>query len=128
MLRQSQALHATDKRDRVNATLNLVTDYDDDGTESNYEVTLAIRYLGVARMLPFKCNSLLFLVLAKTNIIPDADVEGLPSWAPNWNPVMRCGFYLVVQYPWSFDVLNQTTLSSHRPLYLASWMERRWKE
>jgi hypothetical protein len=29
MLRQSQALHATDKKERVNDTLNLVTDYDD---------------------------------------------------------------------------------------------------
>lgn len=87
MLRHSQALNATDPRDRVNATLNLVIDYDDDGEEVvNYEQSLAERYLRVARLLPFACNSLQFLVMAKLNTIPDLTVQGLPSWAPNWNP------------------------------------------
>lgn len=94
MLRQSQALHATDKKEGVNATLNLVTDYDDDGIESDYEASLAIHYVSVARLLPFKCNSLLFSVLAKTNIIPDPDVEGLPLWAPNWNPPESAEYFL----------------------------------
>lgn len=86
MLRQSQALKAKDPKDRVSATLNLVIDYDDDGTEADYKQSLAERYLGVARLLPFKCNSLQFLVMARTSSIPDPTVQGLPSWAPNWNP------------------------------------------
>lgn len=87
MLRRSQTLNVTDPKDRVNATLNLVVDYDDDGEQvADYEQSLAERYLRVARLLPFKCNSLQFLVMAKLNTIPDPAVQGLPSWAPNWNP------------------------------------------
>jgi hypothetical protein len=58
MLRRSQALKVTDLRDRVQATLNLVVDYDDDGEEPDYEQSLAERYLRVARVLLFACNSL----------------------------------------------------------------------
>jgi hypothetical protein len=58
MLRRSQALKVTDLRDRVQATLNLVVDYNDDGEEPDYEQSLAKRYLHVARVLLFACNSL----------------------------------------------------------------------
>lgn len=87
MLRQSQTLKATDPRDRVNATLNLVIDFDDDdyGEAVNYEKTPAECYLGVSRVLPFSCNSLQLLVKARLNATPDPTVQGLPSWAPNWN-------------------------------------------
>jgi hypothetical protein len=95
MLRHSQSLNATDPRDRVHATLNLVIDYNDDGTEvADYEGSLAERYLSIARLLPFKCNSLQFLVMAKLNTIPDPTVQGLPSWAPNWNPPGNAEFFL----------------------------------
>jgi hypothetical protein len=85
MLRLSQRLDATEPRDRVIAALNLVIDYDDDGTETNYDQSLAERYLNVARVLLFKCNSLQFLALAKTPLITDTTVAGLPTWVPNWN-------------------------------------------
>ncbi|KAF2273044.1 uncharacterized protein EI97DRAFT_436470 [Westerdykella ornata] len=94
MLRHSQALNATDPRDRVNATLNLVIDYDDDGYQVSYEESLAERYLSVARLLPFVCNSLQFLAMAKINTIPDPTVQGLPSWAPNWNPPGNAEYFL----------------------------------
>jgi hypothetical protein len=58
MLRRSQALKVMDLRDRVQATLNLVVDYDDDGEELDYEQSLAECYLRVARVLLFACNSL----------------------------------------------------------------------
>lgn len=86
MLRRSQALKATDPRDRVGATLNLVIDYDDDGVEMEYEQSLAESYLRVARVLLFACNSLQFLTMAKIRNTPDTAVQGLASWAPNWNP------------------------------------------
>ncbi|KAJ4363884.1 hypothetical protein N0V83_009336 [Neocucurbitaria cava] len=94
MLRHSQALNATDPRDRVNATLNLVIDYDDDGEEVDYEQNLAERYLRVARLLLFKCNSLQFLVIAKINKFPDPTFQSLPSWAPNWNPPGNAEYFL----------------------------------
>jgi hypothetical protein len=58
MLRRSQALKVIDLRDWVQATLNLVVNYDDDGEELDYEQSLAKRYLCVARVLLFACNSL----------------------------------------------------------------------
>ncbi|KAH7074527.1 heterokaryon incompatibility protein-domain-containing protein, partial [Paraphoma chrysanthemicola] len=95
MLRLSQTLNVKDPRDRVNATLNLVIDYDDDGEEHNsYERSLADNYLSVAQLLPFKCNSLQFLAMAKTPTIPDPTVQGLPSWAPNWNPPGNSEYFL----------------------------------
>lgn len=94
MLRQSQALNVTDPRDRVIATLNLVIDYDDDGEEVDYEQSLAERYLRVARLLLFSCNSLQFLVMAKIHPISDPSFQGLPSWAPNWNPPGNTEYFL----------------------------------
>jgi hypothetical protein len=85
MLRQSQALGVTNPRDRVYATLNLVIDYNDDGTEVDYEQSLSELYQSIAQLLVFKCNSLQLLVMARFNTIPDPTVQGLPSWAPNWN-------------------------------------------
>ena len=88
MLRRSQALNVTEPKDRVHATLNLVIDYNDDGEEMDYDQSLAELYLSVARVLLFTCNSLQLLAMARINAIPDPTytVEGLPSWAPNWNP------------------------------------------
>ncbi|KAG9190109.1 hypothetical protein G6011_08197 [Alternaria panax] len=94
MLRQSQALGATDPRDRVRATLNLVIDYDDDGYELDYENSLAEHYLSIAWLLPFKCNSLQCLVMARTPIIPDPTVQGLPLWVPNWNMPGNAEYFL----------------------------------
>ena len=85
MLRQSQALKATEPKDRVIAALNLVIDYNDDGQEVDYEQSHAEYCLRVARLLVFKCNSLQLLTMARTQTIPDPAVQGLPSWAPNWN-------------------------------------------
>jgi hypothetical protein len=93
MLRHSQSLKATEPRDRVIATLNLVIDYNDDGTENDYKQGLAEWYLRVARLLPFKCNSLQFLVMTKTPTTPDPTVQGLPSWAPNWNPPRNAEYF-----------------------------------
>jgi hypothetical protein len=93
MLRHTQSLKATEPRDRVIASLNLVIDYDDDGTEYDYEQSLAEWYLRVARLLPFKCNSLQFLVMTKTPTIPDPTVQGLPSWAPNWNSPRNAEYF-----------------------------------
>jgi hypothetical protein len=93
MLRRSQALKVTDPRDRVQATLNLVVDYDDDGEEPDYEQSLAERYLRVARVLLFACNSLQCLAMAKIPTIPDPTVQGLPSWAPNWNPPGNADYF-----------------------------------
>ncbi|KAK3935043.1 heterokaryon incompatibility protein-domain-containing protein [Diplogelasinospora grovesii] len=94
MLRHSQTLNVTDPRDRVNATLNLVIDYEDDGSQVSYEESLAERYLGVGRILLFTCNSLQFLAMAKLRTIPDPIVQGLPSWAPNWNPPGNAEYFL----------------------------------
>jgi hypothetical protein len=93
MLRYAQGLSVTDPRDRINASLNLVVDYEDDGFLISYETTLAESYLGVARLLPFKCNSLQFLPQAKLLQDPDETVKGLPSWAPNWNPPGNAGYF-----------------------------------
>lgn len=85
MLRQSQALKATEPKDRVIAALNLVIDYNDDGQEVDYEQSHTEYCLRVARLLVFKCNSLQLLAMARIQTIPDPAVQGLPSWAPNWN-------------------------------------------
>jgi hypothetical protein len=86
MLRCSQSLKMTDTRDRVAATLNLVVDYDDDGSEcSPYDTSLANTYLAVARLLVFKCNSLQFLAMTKLPHTTDPKFKALPSWAPNWD-------------------------------------------
>jgi len=84
MLRLSQALNASEARDRVIATLNLVIDYNDDGTETSYDQSLTERYTLVTKLLPFKCNSLQFLTLATIHNNSDPAVEGLPSWVPDW--------------------------------------------
>lgn len=94
MLRQSQSLEVTDPRDRVNATMNLVIDYDDDGYEADYEQDIAEVYLRVAELLPWACNSLQFLTMAKTCTLPDPEVQGLPSWAPNWNTPGNAEYFL----------------------------------
>jgi hypothetical protein len=94
MLRHSQSLNAKDARDRVIATLQLAIDYDDDGGEWDYEENLAERYLAVARLLVSKYNSLQALVMAKIHAIPDPDVQGLPSWAPSWNPPGNARYFL----------------------------------
>lgn len=87
MLRHSQALNVTDPQDRVNATMNLVSEHYDDGDGTvDYEQSLSERYTSVSRLLPFKCNSIQFLTMAKINSTPDPTVLDLPSWAPNWNP------------------------------------------
>ena len=94
MLRQSQSLEVTAPRDRVNATMNLVIDYDDDGYEADYEQDIAEVYLRVAELLPWACNSLQFLTMAKTYTLPDPEVQGLPSWAPNWNTPGNAEYFL----------------------------------
>lgn len=94
MLRYVQGLNVTDPRDRVSASLNLVIDYEDDGDSlMSYEKTLAESYLCIARLLPFKCNSLQFLTQTKLLQTPDETVKGLPSWAPNWNPPGNAGYF-----------------------------------
>ncbi|KAL2071270.1 hypothetical protein VTL71DRAFT_12505 [Oculimacula yallundae] len=93
MLRYVQGLKVTDPRDRVSASLGLVIDYDDDGHSMGYETTLAECYHGIARLLPFKCNSLQFLPQAKLLSTVDGTVEGLPSWAPNWNPPGSASYF-----------------------------------
>ena len=85
MLRRSRNLKATDPRDRVYATLNLVIDYDDDGEPLDYTKSMATSYAHIASLLPFKCNSLQFLADAKLPRNPDPRAKGLPTWAPNWN-------------------------------------------
>ncbi|KAF7670641.1 hypothetical protein GT037_011220 [Alternaria burnsii] len=94
MLRQSQALKLTDPRDRVRAVLNLVIDYQDAGEEVGYEEDLAKAYLRPTRLLPWKCNGLQFLAMAKTCTSPDAEIKGLPSWAPNWNSPGKAEYFL----------------------------------
>ncbi|KAI5365632.1 hypothetical protein J4E82_011333 [Alternaria postmessia] len=94
MLRQSQALKLTDPRDRVRAVLNLVIDYDDDGAEADYSQTVAELYHRVAWLLPFECNSLLFLAMAKTSINSNDDIQDLPSWAPNWSSPGNAEYFL----------------------------------
>jgi hypothetical protein len=93
MLRYAQTLEVNDPRDRINATLNLAIDYDDDGTTMDYEKSLTDMYTGVARLLPFKCNSLQFLAQARLSRNPDPSVKDLPSWAPNWNPPGNAGYF-----------------------------------
>jgi hypothetical protein len=78
MLQRSQALKVMDLRDQVQATLNLVVNCDDDGEELDYEQSLAKRYLRVARVLLYACNSLYLLAIAKIPTIPDRTVQGLP--------------------------------------------------
>lgn len=94
MLRQSQALKLTDSRDRVTAVLNLVIDYEDDGSQADYEQSLAEKYLRVARLLLFKCNGLLFLAVTKTSTNPNDNIQGLPSWAPNWDSPGNAEYFL----------------------------------
>jgi hypothetical protein len=48
MLRLSQTLNMTDPKDRVTVALNLVIDYNDDGTEMDNEQSCAERYSRVA--------------------------------------------------------------------------------
>jgi hypothetical protein len=60
----------------------------------SYEQSLADSYLRVARLLLFACNSLQFLVMTKIHTIPDPTVQGLPSWAPNWNPTGNAEYFL----------------------------------
>jgi hypothetical protein len=96
MLRYAQGLKVTDPRDRVNASLNLVVDYEDDGySPLGYERTLAESYHTIAQLLPRKCNSLHFLPQAKLLQDPDETVQDLPSWAPNWNPPGNAGYFWV---------------------------------
>lgn len=73
MLRYAQSLEVTDPRDRINATLNLAIDYQDDGV-MNYE-----------KSLTDMCNGLRFLAQVKLSRNLDLTVKDLPSWAPNWN-------------------------------------------
>ncbi|CAN9409428.1 unnamed protein product [Alternaria sp. RS040] len=94
MLRQSQALRITKSEDRVRAVLNLVIDYNDDGTEADCSRTVADWYLSVAWLLPFKCNSLLFLAMAKTSIDLNDNIQDLPSWAPNWSSPGNAEYFL----------------------------------
>lgn len=95
MLRYSQSLKVTDPRDRTVASINLIIDYNDDGSSSlpTYERSLRDSYLRIAHLLPFNCNSLQFL--SQTNHLrkPDETVEGLPSWAPNWNPPGNASYF-----------------------------------
>lgn len=94
MLRYAQGLNVTDPRDRVNASLNLVIDSEDDGVSlMSHETTLADSYQRIARLLLFKCNSLQFLTQTKLLPNPDETVKGLPSWAPNWNPPSNAGYF-----------------------------------
>ena len=96
MLRYAQGLNVTDPRDRVNASLNLAIDYEDDGYGSSlvsYETTLAESYHSIAQLLPFKCNSLQLLTETKLLKSPDETVKGLPSWAPNWNAPRNAGYF-----------------------------------
>jgi hypothetical protein len=94
MLRLSQTLNVTDPKDRVTAVLNLVTDYNDDGWEAEYEQSFAERYSRVAKLLLFKCNSLQILTMARICTITDPTVRGLPSWAPNWNSPGNAEYFL----------------------------------
>lgn len=93
MLRYAQQLQVTDARDRVAATINLATDFDDDGTPTDYSQSLAFTYKSMASILPFKCNSLQFLPQARLLKNPDPTVRDLPSWAPNWNPPCSAGYF-----------------------------------
>jgi hypothetical protein len=110
MLRYAQTLEVSDPRDRINATLNLAIDYDDDGMTMDYETSLTDIYTRVARLLPFKCNSLQFLAQARFSLKPDPRVKGLPSWAPNWNAPGNAGYFLapfraagdLPMYSWPF--------------------------
>ncbi|KAF7531303.1 hypothetical protein G7054_g9011 [Neopestalotiopsis clavispora] len=86
MLRYAQSLGATEPRDRVAATIHLAIDYQDDGEPFSYDEKVAEAYSNIARLLVFKCSSLLFLPYAKASRWDDESTEGLPSWAPNWNP------------------------------------------
>jgi hypothetical protein len=117
MLRHVQGLNVTDPRDRVSASVNLVIDYDDDGSSPmSYETTLAESYNSIARLLPFKCNSLQFLTQTKLLQTPDDTVKGLPSWAPNWNPPRNAGYFWaqyctagalpMYLYPFQDDILD----------------------
>jgi hypothetical protein len=111
MLRHVQGLKVTDPRDRVNAALNLAIDYNNDGSPPGHEKTLADSYTTIARILPFKCNSLQFLPQAKLLQDSDSTVKGLPSWAPNWNPPGSAGYFWVPfraagdlpMYTWPFQ-------------------------
>jgi hypothetical protein len=117
MLRYVQGLNVTDPRDRVSASVNLVIDYDDDGSSPlSYETTLAESYNSIARLLPFKCNSVQFLTQTKLLQTPDDTVKGLPSWAPNWNPPRNAGYFWaqyctagalpMYLYPFQDDILD----------------------
>lgn len=94
MLRYAQSLQVTDVRDRIVATMSLAIDYEEDGSPMDYSRSLADLYLSIASILPFKCNSLQFLPQAKLLKEPDPTVQGLASWAPNWNPPSTAGFFL----------------------------------
>jgi hypothetical protein len=94
MLRQSQALKITKAEDRVRAVLNLVIDYDDDGYEADCKRTVTEWYLRIAQLLPSKCNSLLFLAMAKTSTNSNDNIQGLPSWAPNWSSPANAEYFL----------------------------------
>ncbi|KAF2995167.1 hypothetical protein E8E14_002022 [Neopestalotiopsis sp. 37M] len=93
MLRYAQRLGATEPRDRVAATTHLAIDYQDDGTPFSYDEKVTEAYLDIARILVFRCNSLLFLPYAKASRWDDESTEGLPSWAPNWNPPGNASYF-----------------------------------
>jgi hypothetical protein len=107
-LRNAQLLKVTDPRDRVMASLNLAIDFEDDGMR-DYSQSAANIYTGIARLLPFKCNSLQFLPQVKLLREPNRIVKGLPSWVPNWNapssadyfwyPFRASGIFLCTLFP-----------------------------
>jgi hypothetical protein len=112
-LRNAQLLKVTDPRDRVIASLNLAIDFEDDSVR-DYSMSAADIYTNIARVLPFKCNSLQFLPQVKVLREPDWIVKGLPSWVPNWNappsadyfwhPFRASGDLPMYPHPFPFDL------------------------
>jgi hypothetical protein len=95
ILRYTQHLQVTEPVDRIHAALNLAIDYDNDGTPLDYNVPAAEKYMRVAHLLLFKCNSLQILSQARLPRDPEHAIRGLPSWAPNWNAPIGAGYFWI---------------------------------
>lgn len=102
-LRIAARLHATDPRDRIYSTLNIVSDCAPGDIDVDYGKSVGEVYTDTARCIMRKYQNLHFLPYAwmpldleNDKVLEQGkdDVPDIPSWVPQWHRVDRSVFWI----------------------------------